>query len=353
VQDQNERTLQAYGNIPTAEMDAALSALNNIRDLDPAYLDRVQAGLQKGGGSLDEEEMKFAVAAQQMKLEAANIASGKYRAKNYEEAASYFYRSAVINSVLYKTMDTASFYNACVAAGKSKNTEKILEYNNRMIEAKIATPYNYESIYNAYLLKSDSANAISALQRGRAAFPGDAGLLTQETNLFLASGRHKEALANLKISIEKDPSNALYYFITGNIYDNMANPKDKSGLEKEKPTDFNELFRNAEVNYLKAIELNPANREYLYNSHYNLGAMYNNYGGYIAGRKPEKITDAVRVQKENEAKAQEFYKKAIPHLEQALSIKPEDRVTMAALRKLYLLTGNEIKAKEMSERIKK
>jgi tetratricopeptide (TPR) repeat protein len=80
--------------------------------------------------------------------------------------------------------------------------------------------------------------------------------------------------------------------------------------------------------------------------------MYNNYGGYIAGKTPQKITDAVKTQKENEAKAQEFYKKAIPYLEQALSIKPEDRSTMAALRKLYLLTGNDAKAKEMSDRLK-
>ena len=53
-----------------------------------------------------------------------------------------------------------------------------------------------------------------------------------------------------------------------------------------------------------------------------------------------------------EAKSQENYKKAIPHLEQALTIKAEDRATMSALRKLYMLTGDQAKATDMNNRIK-
>ena len=48
----------------------------------------------------------------------------------------------------------------------------------------------------------------------------------------------------------------------------------------------------------------------------------------------------------------EFYKKAIPYLEKALGLKPEDKATMVALRKLYLMTGDEVKGKEMNEKIK-
>ena len=81
--------------------------------------------------------------------------------------------------------------------------------------------------------------------------------------------------------------------------------------------------------------------------------MYNNHGGYIANKKSEKITDAVKYQKENEQKALEYYNKAVPNLEKALSLKPDDLPTMTALRKLYLLTGNEEKAKEMSDKLKK
>lgn len=353
IADKNERLMTAYGNIPLTDFESATEELNKIKDMDPKFLETIQAGLEKGVSSLDEDELKFALAAQQMKMEASNIASGKYKAKKYDEAADYFYKTGVMNTILYKTKDTANFYNACISAAKSKNNDKVIEYNKKMIDIKIASPYNYEALYTAQLNKGDTATALESLKKGRSVFPEDIGLLTQETNLFLATGKHDEALANLKLSMEKDPKNSLFYFITGQIYENMANPKDKvTGKDLEKPKNFDELFKNAETNYQKAIDLNPSNKEYLYNSLYNLGAMYNNYGGYIASSKAQKITDMARYQKENEAKAQEYYKKAIPYLERALSIKSDDRSTMSALRKLYLLTGDNAKAVEMSNKLK-
>jgi len=353
VTDKNERLMMAYGNIELKDFEVATEELIKIKDLDPKFLETIQTGLEKGVSALDEDELKFALAAQQMKMESGNIASGKYKAKKYEDAADYFYKTGVMNTILYKTMDTANFYNACIAATKSKNTEKVFEYNKKMVDAKIASPYNYEAIYTAQLAKGDSASAMESLRKGRTAFPDDIGLLTQETNLFLSKGKQQEALVNLKLSIDKDPKNSLFYFITGQIYENMANPKDKSsGKDLEKPKEFEELFKNAETNYLKAIDLSPSNKEYLYNSLYNLGAMYNNYGGYLANYKIEKITDMAKRQKENEANAQVYYKKAIPFLEKALAIKTDDRSTMSALRKLYFLTSDNVKASEMDAKLK-
>jgi len=353
VTDKNERLMMAYGNIELKDFEVATEELIKIKDLDPKFLETIQTGLEKGVSALDEDELKFALAAQQMKMESGNIASGKYKAKKYEDAADYFYKTGVMNTILYKTMDTANFYNACIAAAKSKNTEKVFEYNKKMVDAKIASPYNYEAIYTAQLAKGDSASAMESLRKGRTAFPDDIGLLTQETNLFLSKGKQQEALVNLKLSIDKDPKNSLFYFITGQIYENMANPKDKSsGKDLEKPKEFEELFKNAETNYLKAIDLSPSNKEYLYNSLYNLGAMYNNYGGYLANYKIEKITDMAKRQKENEANAQVYYKKAIPFLEKALAIKTDDRSTMSALRKLYFLTSDNVKASEMDAKLK-
>lgn len=349
IQDKDERLVTAYGETPLTEFEIAAAMLDSIRIKDPAYLEKTNEALKSGGSSLDEDDSRFANAVQQMKLESANIATGKYRNKQYDAAADYFYKTAVMKSVLLKTKDTLDFYNACVAAGRSKDPARITKYNKAMIDAGLATPYNYESLYNVHLASGDSAEAIRILRTGREKFPADATLLTQETNLFLATNRHRDALENLEISSKREPANPLYYFVIGNIYDNLANPKDQAtGKDLSKPAEFNEYFEKAEENYKKAIELNPSNQEYLYNSLYNLGAMYNNYGGFIA-TQPAANTKA---QKENDLKAQGFYKKAIPYLEQALTLRKDDKPTMAALRKLYLLTRNDQKAKEMSDRLK-
>jgi hypothetical protein len=349
VGDKNERLSKAYGNTGLSEFETATAAIDSIRRHDSRYFEKITEGLKNGNASLDDDALKFALVTQQMKLESGNIASGKYGAKQYDKAADYFYKTAVINTVLYNSKDTANFYNACVAAGKAKDQERIKTYNRAMIDAGVPMPYNYESLYNVQIAAGDSAGAVETLKRGRAMFPADGTLLTQETNLFLATNRRQEALNNLKISSERDPNNALYYFVMGNIYDNLANPKNKeTGKDLDKPANFEESFQLAEQNYQKAIDLNPSNQEYLYNALYNLGAMYNNYGGYIAARGGANAG----AQKANDVKAQEYYKKAIPYLERALALRRDDKSTMAALRKLYLLTRDDAKAKQMSDRLK-
>jgi len=288
-----------------------------------------------------------------MKAESSNIANGKYNSKKYGEAADYFYKTGLINSILNKVKDTTSFRNACISATKSKDPSKIVEYNQKMIDANIASAINYINIGSASLMKGDTTAAIAIYKKGRETFPNDVIMLTEETNLFMSKGKTKEALANLKLATEKDPQNAFLFLFMANIYDNLANPKDKNGKDLERPANFEELYKYAESNYLKALELRPANAEHLYNTFFDLGAMYNNYGGMIANRKAEKITDLVKFQKENDARAAVYFKKAIPYLEQALNLKPEDKQNLRALRVLYLKTGNEAKAKEMTERLDK
>ena len=352
--DKNERVLIAYGNAPLTNFELANEEVNKIKELDPKYMETIQEGLTKGTSMLGEDDVKFALLVQQIKMEGENIAQGKYKAKKYDEAADYFYKTGFLKTMIFKAKDTASFMNACIAAAKSKNTAKILEYNKKMIDFKVASPYNYDNMFNANLSKGDTSAAMAILAKGRTAFPNDMSLLNSETNMFLARGKQAEALNNLKTSIEKDPNNSVLYLVTGNIYDNMANPKEKAtGKDLPKPKEFDEYFKTAETNYSKAVELSTNNKEIQYNSLYNLGAMYNNFGGYLQNKKVEgKITDLQKLQKEQDAKSQEYYKKAIPLLEKALGIKNDDKATMVALRKLYLITGDEAKGKEMNEKIK-
>ena len=352
VLDKTERYTIAYGTTSLVEFEEANAELAWVKETDPKYIELIQNGIATGSSSLDEEDLRFAITAQQMKEKAPNIASGKYRAKNYDVAADYFYKSAFMNTLLYKTKDTANFYNACIAASKSRNPEKIIDYNKKMIDAKVDMPYNYQSIADAYLLKNDTAQALGILKKGRELYPDNFELLSKETDLFILTHKQREALVNLNYSSQKDPKNALYYLMMGNIYDNMANPKDNASKDLPKPSNFDELFKSAETNYNTVIDLKPANKEYLYNALFNLGAMYNNYGAYLENLKIEKITDFAKYQKENAEKSQVLYKKAIPPLEKALEMKPDDKATMSALRLLYFKVGNENQAKEMSEKIK-
>jgi hypothetical protein len=349
IADKNERMQMAYGNVSIIEFEEASKSLLKIKELDPKMFDKLGKG-----ESNSEEEGKLYLSMMQLQVYQANLATGRYKAKKYDEAADFFESLANFNFSISGKKDTSNFYNACISAQKSKNQTKMFDYNKKMIDLKIATPYNYQSVYDVKLAQKDTTIAFEYLKMGRQEFPNDVYLMNRETEIYLQKGQQEKALANLQTAIEKEPNNAQLQLVLGNVYDNLANPKGKSGKDTTKPAEYDNLVKKAAEHYQKAIDLKPSNQESYFNALYNLGALYNNYGAALYTKSMEKvtITELAKKQKENEAKSNEYYKKAIPFLEQALSIKPNDKATMSALRKLYYLTGNEAKGKEMSEKLK-
>jgi hypothetical protein len=349
IADKNERMQMAYGNVSIVEFEEAYKSLTKIQELDPKMFEKLGKG-----ESNSEEEGKLYLAMMQLQVYQSNLATGRYKAKKYDEAADFFESLAISNFNSSGKKDTSNFYNACISAQKSKNQTKMFDYNKKMIDIKIATPYNYQTVYDVKLSQKDTTTAIEYLKMGRKEFPNDVYLMNRETEIYLQKGQQEKALANLQTAIEKEPNNAQLQLVMGNVYDNLANPKGKSGKDTTKPAEYDNLVIKAAEHYQKAIDLKPANQESYFNALYNLGALYNNYGGALYTKSMGKatITDLAKKQKEYEAKSGEYYKKAIPFLEQALVIKADDKATMSALRKLYYLTGNEAKGKEMSDRLK-
>lgn len=349
VSNKNERTQKAYGNVAISEFIEAIKSLMKIQELDPKIFEK----LGKGEANT-EEDSKLFLTMSQLQAHQANLATGRYNAKKYDEAADFFESLAISNTFITGKKDTSNFYNACISAQKSKNQIKIIDFNKKMIDQKIASPYNYQTIYDVKLAQKDTVSAMEFLALGRKEFPNDVYLMNRETEVFLQKGQQEKALGNLQTAISKEPNNAILQFAIGNVYDNLANPKGKSGRDTIKPSDFDNLVMKAAEHYQKAVDLKPASQDNFFNSLYNLGALYNNYGNTLYTKSMEKvtITDLAKKQKEYEMKSTEYYKKAIPYLEQALTVKVDDKTCLSALRTLYYKTGNEAKGKEMNEKLK-
>lgn len=349
VADKNERMQLAYGNASTSEFEEANKSLVKIQELDPKKFEKIAKGETDS-----EEDGKLFTAISQIQVYQANLATGKYKVKKFDEAADFFEALAISNTMMTGKKDTSNFYNACVCAQKAKNQTKTFDYNKKMIDIGIASPYNYQAIYELKIAQNETDVAMEYLRLGRTQFPNDVYLMNKETEIFLQKGEQDKALANLKAAIEKEPNNAILHYAIGTVYDNLANPKGKSGKDTTKPADYEDLVLKSAEHYQKAVDLKPTSQESYFNTLYNLGALYNNYGNTLYSKSMEKatITDLAKNQKQYEAKSVEYYKKAIPYLEQALDIKPNDSSTMSALRTLYYKTGNEAKGKEMNDKIK-
>ncbi len=352
--DKNERAEAAYVATPISEFESAWVAINKIKEVDAKFFDKT-LGPKKVEADLGEDELKLYSAANSMRIEASNIAVGKYKAKQFIDAADYFHKSAALNVLMTGKKDTASYYNACICASKSKDIKKIMFYNSEMIDNNIATAYNYQAIYESNMVNNDSAMALETLKKGRVAFPNDLFLMNRETEMYIQAGKQDLALVNLQKAIEKDPKNALLHFVLGDVYNSIANPKNKKGQDTTKPANYDELMVNAEKYYQSSIDLKSTNKDNYFNVLFNMGALHYNHGVTLYNKSMAKttITDLAKKQKEFEKQSGEFYKKAVPYFEQALSIKEEDASTMTVLRKLYYLVGNEAKGNEMNEKLKK
>lgn len=331
ISDKNERVTKAYGNVSTVDYEEAGKAMEKAvnYDKDKAY------------------QQDYGIVGMQMMGDVNNLAVGKYNVGKFAEAAEFFEASYLTTKMMGKK-DTASLTNALVCAQKAKDQAKVKEYNEKIIAEKVATAYNYNSLYDCKLALKDSAGALTALKDGRAAFPNDADLLNRETEYYLVRGKDTEALANLDKAIEKQPTVGVLWLARGSLYDKQANPVDAARKELPKPKNFDELMGKAETNYKKATEIDPKNAD----SWYNLGALYNNWGGVESKRCDDLVKQAAKL-KECEALATDRFNKAIPALEKALEFHPGDRSIMVPLRKLYLLTNQSDKAQKMSDAMNK
>ena len=233
-----------------------------------------------------------------------------YQKKNYEEALTSF---AITTKIAESSgrVDTLAMYNTAFVSELANKNDIAKKYYQDLVKINYKQPMIYTSLSNIFKAEKDTVNAIEWVKRGRMKFPDDFNLLITETNLFLAKGDNVNAQKNLNQAIAKDPNNPTIHFAVGTTYDGMGR------------------IDEAEVAYKKAISLKP---DY-FDAVYNLGALYFNQGVKIF-EAADKLSDMTAYAAEKE-KFDAAWKKAMPQLEKALTLMPEDQNTLLSLKQLY------------------
>lgn len=307
-----------------------LSEDSNYRKLDPnplqvsydAYLKALQLDTKK---EFAEDIMqRLMIVGEQF----YNKGVEGFQAKQYDEAIKNFENTVKINQNLGKT-DTLAMYNVAFVAEVAGDSPKAKQYYQDLIKAKYKQSLIYASLSNIYKNEKDTVMALEIIQRGRTLYPDDFNLLITETNIYLGKNDIVKAQKNLNQAIAKDPNNPTIHFAVGTTYDQMGR------------------INEAETAYLKAIELKPD----MFDAIYNLGALYFNQGVKIF-EEADKISDMALYAKERE-KYEAAWKKALPQLERAIELQPNDVNTLYSLKQLYARLNMPAKAKEMSERLEK
>ena len=325
ISDPNQRTFAAFQNTPTTDLEIAYQAFLKGKSLDTKGDFKTEVKLLTNIG-----------------IYFNNTGRADYNIKKYTDALTAFDRAYEISG----NSDTTVLYFCATSAEMSKDYARAKGYYQKMIDSKHADGNTYSSLVNVYFQMKDTAGGIEVLKKGRAAFPNDINLVISETNYFLRTNNSKEALNNLNIAIQAKSTDANLYLVRGNIYDNLANPKDANGKDLDKPTDYAVNIKLAEADYKKAIELKPG----YFDALYNLGVLYFNQGA-VLNKIADGISDNAKFKIAN-AKADAQFTNAMPILEQALASNPKDRNTMIALKQIYTRMQLLDKAKAMNEKLK-
>ncbi len=259
-----------------------------------------------------------------------------FQSNDFETSYNQFAKAIEISTLTFR-IDTQIYYYASLAAMRSKKFEEAITLNDFLIGANYGVDNKEKvSVYvnQSMALKEtgDTAKMLKVLEDGIAKFPNDSyPLVIEMFNYYVASGNTGKAREYINMAMQNDPNNAQFLVIRGTLAQEM---KDKTAAE----ADFN-----------KALEIDPNN----YDAIYGLGALYINSAADTLEWADKNIppTDFAAFEKYQEI-AKECQTKALPHLEKALSIKPNDLQVLQILKELYYKAGKYEESQQMGARIK-
>lgn len=258
----------------------------------------------------------------------ANSGIIAYNEGNMESAVKN-YDIAISSARLFGVVDTVSIYNSALASDKSENYEAAAKKYQKLIELGYGGGNIYIYLANTHQAMGDTARKIETIMAGRQAYPENLNLITQELQYYLESGKSEEALKNFEVAIAKDPNNAALWYNRGYIYDQMGE------------------YDKAAHDYKKTLEIDSSN----FDAAYNLGAMYYNRGVELNNQANSYDISETKKYEAAIKEAEKYFLLALPHLENALKINPEDQNTIVSLMKIYAINGNTEKYKEMKAKL--
>lgn len=241
-----------------------------------------------------------------------------YRNQKYAEALEAFkmYLGIPKLAMMNNEIKVDSFYTliqnyaASAATLANKDDEAIAMYEELKLTEKDAAPI-YRQLYQMYQTKKDTVSQVRILKEGFEKFPNESYFLQTLINYYIYSKQIKEAMVYLNDAITKDPKNAQYYYVKGNITESLGDADASLAA-------FN-----------KAIELDPK----LGDAYAGLGRLYFNKAVKMS-EEANKIKDNAAYNKEMK-KVDEAFKLSLPFFKKAVEINPKDVDNLTVLKNLY------------------
>lgn len=243
-----------------------------------------------------------------------NTAIAAYENNEFSKAFKYFEKTAQLKELelFGSETDTTIIYNAALMAQRAEDYDNAIKYYKKTADLNFGGGDVYALLGQCYKEKGDTASYLSALKEGYTKYPENQSILGTLINYYLLEAKDsKEGIKYLDKAIEQNPTNAQLYIGKAMFYD-----QDK---EVEKAIEM----------YQKAIDIDPNS----FDAQYNIGVLYFNQGVDLTNKANEIKDNAKYLEAKKIADAK--FEEALPFLEKAYKIRPEEPGIGNTLRTLY------------------
>lgn len=302
-----------YHQLAPNALDVALGSLNKVKEMEKETSSYYIFADQ-------EIEQIYAIIL--------NAGAAKYGENDFAGAYKDFMTALKVHP-----NDTIALLYGGVAAQQADLTDEALACYEGLCKLDKADEDTYKTmLYLTHSVKKDYEAVLRISRDALKKFPDNEVFKQEELNALILLGRDGEAETELKKAIAKNPKNSSACFQLGYLYDKQ----DKVELAAEY--------------YMKAVEANPEN----YEANFNTGVVFYNQGGAILKELNNmSLSDFNKKEKEYTERANVYFKKALPYLEKASEIKPDEDITLLeTLEGVYIRLKMDEKADATEKRIK-
>ncbi len=301
--------------------DKVLLAVDKIQQIDPDYFRQMGQELASYVRGVGNTYYQLGV--------------DSFNNGNYEDAMTNFMKANEAASKIGAT-DDAALVNLALCAVKSGKYDVAAATYESLIEKGFDEASTYSGLINAYRELGEGEKSVATIDVARAKYPDDPQLVNDMINTYLSLHRESEIVDQIEAMAKKFTNQPIYYYILGTIYGNMESEIfnidkalesfDKAIAEDEKYADA--CYDAGVLLMNKAAEINQMAND-------KDPKEYANFNAYLAA------TDAMA------AEARSYDDRALPYLEKAYELLPEDGAVKHALKTLYTRLKMNDKAKEL------
>lgn len=292
--------------VPTYLAAAELYCQLQVHDMDAEGCEKAWGFIEKAreldakgdekGKNINKYEKKITELLNKMQLLCQQAASNSWGKQDFKSAMKAFQLAQKELMLAEKTdvvSDTNLYINTGVAAMQCEEWQVGAENYMSAGKQKVGGPMSFLRANYCYQQLKDSTGMENSLKQGFETYPQSSDMINTLINYYLQAQKNDVALEYINQAIDKDPSNAQYYFARGCL-------KEKGDLDA------------AIADYKVSIEKDPK----LFNGLYNLGVAYYNKGqnkrSEASGERDPKKYKALMSESDG------IFQQSLPYMERAV-----------------------------------